>query len=464
MGRGFAYVGAHRLTAMATTAVGVGIVLRLAWPSDMEYKADETYAYVHSLTRALPSIGQGASVGIPNPALGQWLFWLIAHLERAVTGTVSPVSMVRGVMLINGLTLIALLAFALTAVPHQERRPWLWATALISLNPVAILFSRKLWIECMIAPFTLAAIWGWWYRDSRKGAFAWGLLAACLGQVHMAGFFLAAAFAAWTALFDRTSTRWRWWLAGSVVGCLTVIPWIIHVAGAPSSSSYDLRNLVPSQFWYYWVVVPLGLPIYESFGSDQGQLLAWPTLNGAHLHLMWLATAITAVAGVGVYVLAVKTVVRARRQGHSLRRLLARTDTARLIAIGSLGVGALLSADGTPVYRQYLTAVFALPCLMLAFGALRAGRAGRWLLTGLVLSQAVMSAGYLTYVHARGGSPASDYGYTYAQQLKRAYAREHLPRQSAVAEGGFSEKSRHESAIGPTSSATSRSSNHSPGP
>jgi hypothetical protein len=408
-----------RLSVFVLGAVGLGIVLRLIWPSDMEYKYDEHYAYVHALSATPGLLGERASVGIPNPGLGEWVYWLIAHVERLLFGaTPSPVALDRGVMVLNALTLIALLAFVFKVVSRREREPWLYATALLAVNPMAILFSRKLWIECLLAPFALGWLFAWWRRRTRAGAFAWGLLGLWLGQIHMTGFFLAPALVLWTAMFDRRSVRWRWWLAGSAAGAVTLIPWVVHVLSTHSVGAAHGFSGLPrwtESFWYFWLVTPIGRPILSSFGSDTLSLLAWPRLAGVSLHLVGLAEDVSLVAaviifakGLGAY-LERRLGARAGARNEPVRR----SDTTLVVSAATVGFGVLLTASGVLMYRHYVTVAFILPFLLLALAGLTAGRLGRRLLTVIIIAQAVMSVGYLAYVHTHGGASGGDYGYAY---------------------------------------------------
>ena len=243
----------NRLRILVLGAVGLGLVLRLIWPSDMEYKNDEHYAYIHALSATPSLLGERASVGIPNPGMGEWVFWLVAHLERLLwDGTPSPVALDRGVMVLNAVALVALVAFVFKVVSPREREPWLYATALLAVNPMATLFSRKLWIECLLAPLSLAMLFAWWRRRSRGGAFAWGVLGLWLGQIHMTGLFLAPALVLWTALFDRRSVRWRWWLAGCAVGPVTLVPWLVHILSSHSVGAHNFSGILGANgnFWY----------------------------------------------------------------------------------------------------------------------------------------------------------------------------------------------------------------------
>ena len=131
-------------------AILFGVVVRLVWPSDMEWKGDEQYLFFHATgSDPFPWLGQASSVGTHNPGMSIWVYSAMVK----VLGISTPVGLVRCVMWVNVLALLALLLFVIKVVPARQREPWLWATALLAVNPVAILFSRKLWVQCVLPPF-----------------------------------------------------------------------------------------------------------------------------------------------------------------------------------------------------------------------------------------------------------------------------------------------------------------------
>jgi hypothetical protein len=393
-------------------AVALGIVLRAVWPSEMEYKGDERYVYHHALAATPSWLGQGSSVGIRNPGMSQWWFWLMAHALRHVTGTPSPVALDRCVIAANCLALVGLVMLVWRVIGRDEREPWLWGTAMLALSPVTILFSRKLWEQCLLAPFVVVTLWGWWRRSTRAGAFAWGLVGAWLGQIHLSGLFFAPALLLWTLVRDRRGVRWRWWLAGTVLGLLTVIPWALKVLhGAGTSHKYSLDP----GYAYLWLITPLGLPLLRSFGPDTHRFLAWPAAGGSglglHLMLVAFGVAIGAAGLIGLGTL-VKT-ARLRSPGEFLRG----TGTRRLVVAGLVVYGILLTATGSPIYRHYLIIVFALPFVFLASAGTNLGRWGRALLTAIIVAEAAISVGYLTYINHAGGT-RGDYGRAYSTQRR----------------------------------------------
>lgn len=394
-------------------ALAVGVILRLIWPSDMEYKADEMYLFHHATgPNPFPWVGQTSGVGTSNPGMGIWVYSLMA---RGLQLT-NPVQLVRGVMVLNVIALVALAVFACRVVPRPQREPWLWGTALIAVNPLAVLFSRKLWIQSVLAPFVVAMLFAWWRRGNRWGAFAWGVTGAWLGQVHMTGFFFAGAFAAWTALYDRGSVRWRWWLAGSALGALTLLPWLAHVLSHEGGPMRSLVNTVEPRFWPFWVSYPLGFNLFTSFGSDSGKLLAWPSLDGTSLYLCAITFAVILIAALAIAVEAFALAIWPRRRKSAQPIGGWRSNTGLAIGASVVGYGLLITASGVLFYRHYLIVAFVLPFLTVAAAALLRPNRGRRLLIVLVVAQAALSVQYLTYIHVRGGAPGGDYGVAYDHQ------------------------------------------------
>jgi hypothetical protein len=403
----------RRATVGLAAALLAGAILRLVWPGDMEYKADEMFLFHHATgSDPFPWVGQTSHVGTSNPGMGIWVYSLMAKGLQLN----SPVQLVRGVMVLNVLALVALAVFALRVVPSRQREPWLWGTALVAVNPLAVLFSRKLWIQSALPPFVIAMLFAWWRRGHRAGALAWGVLGAWLGQIHMTGFLFAGGFAAWTALYDRRSVRWRWWLAGSLLGALTLVPWLVHVLsheGAPTSS---LANLIQPRFWAFWISYPLGFNLLTSFGTDSWKLLAWPTVGGASLYLCAITFVVILIVGAAIAVEAFGLTIWPRRTQPD-RPIGGRgSHTGLAIRASVWGYGLLITASGVLIYRHYLIVAFALPFVTVAVAALLRPSRGHRLLAVLVVAQAALTVQYLTYVHVRGGAPGGDYGVAYDHQ------------------------------------------------
>ncbi|HTC22038.1 MAG TPA: hypothetical protein VK859_14375, partial [bacterium] len=198
--------GKERLVFLSIALV-MGVILRLCFPGDIEYKEDEKYMFEAAqkiaLTGSWPLLGMVSGVEVKNPGMSIWVFGVLGRISQAST----PPQLARAVQVLNILGLFILAFFGLRILPEAESRPWCWATAFAAVNPFAVLFQRKIWAQCTL-PFFCVLFWiAWHYRQKRAGAFFWGLLGICLGQIHMSGFFLAAGVFLWTAFLDR---RARW--------------------------------------------------------------------------------------------------------------------------------------------------------------------------------------------------------------------------------------------------------------
>ena len=202
-------------------ALVAGGVLRFVWIADMEWKDDERWSYRMSQevgrSRPWPAVGMPTSLGFPNPGLSVWIFVPIGR----IAGT--PTSMARVIVFLNMVGLIGF-AWAVRAyLRPQEREPWIWGLALQAVSPFAIRMSRKIWPPSILTPFLLLLWIAHRHRQSRWGAFAWGLVGALIGQIHLSGWFVAAGLAIGTAAAEwrgrLARTRfWHWWIAGGAAG------------------------------------------------------------------------------------------------------------------------------------------------------------------------------------------------------------------------------------------------------
>ncbi len=394
-------------------ALAVGAALRLAWGLDIEYKADEAWTFEHAL-RLLhgapwPSLGMPSSVGLPNPGLSLWVFAVL----DALFAVQSPPDLARAVQLLNVVALVLLCAVVLRWLPAAEREPWLWAAALAAVNPMAVLFQRKIWPPSVLPLFLVLLLAGWWRRERRGGALLWGLCGALIGQIHLSGFFFAAALAGGTLLRRRTGVVWSRWWAGTLLGAVPLMPWLADVGGALRDGTFGWWRAMEGKFWLQWATEPLGFGLCYSLGDQYQEFLTWPEVAGQPLYLVALLHAV--VIGTGVVLL-----LRALRRGW---RGAGGGDTGFCVNWAFWGYGLLLTVMGLRFYRHYLIVAFPLTFVWLAQLALggrdqgpaaRAG--GRRLLVVLCVAQALLSACFLHYLHERGTGPESEFGVPYSGQ------------------------------------------------
>ena len=125
-------------------AVAVGALFRLGWPQDIEYKADEALMFEWSRsvgsTTPWPWLGMQSGVGLHNPGMSVWVFALLGRLA----GNGDPPALARGVEVLGVLAIVLVICLALRQVPGREREPWLWAAALAAVNPISVLYDRRM--------------------------------------------------------------------------------------------------------------------------------------------------------------------------------------------------------------------------------------------------------------------------------------------------------------------------------
>jgi hypothetical protein len=419
-------VRTKRLWAIGlAAAVVLGAVLRLAWVMDMEYKGDEAWTFdrAQQVGRTEPFLwlGMRSSTAIRNPGMSLWIFVLLSRLFAAH----DPPALARAVQLVNVLAILLLLVFTMRWIDGEEREPWLWAVALISVNPLAVLFQRKIWPPSVLPIFTVLFVMGWWNRQRQLGSFLWGLVGAWLGQIHMSGFFCAGGFLAWAVFFDPKRAAWRSWLCGSCLGAVALIPWLQYVApvlGARRLTTFTWAPRFEFKFWTYWATEPIGLSLGYSLGPQFGEFLGYPLISGRPTYLALLLHVVISAAGVLILARAARQVWRERDRWRDLW-MGKQSPTTFTLSAAFWGCGILLTASSLKIHRHYMAVTVPLECVWLAWMALtsppRPSRllpSGRALLVALCVSQAALSATFLEYIHINRGAVLGDYGVSYGAQ------------------------------------------------
>jgi hypothetical protein len=179
-----------------------------------------------------------------------------------MSGAAVPPELARAVQALNCVALIALPLFAWRCVPERDREGWFWAAGLWAVNPIAVIFERKIWPPSVLPLFIVAMIAAWWQRRTLTGALLFGFLAVLLAQIHLSVAFLAAAMALWALADDRSSLRWGPLLIGALLGALPALPWVLDwLQNAGSGGAGHWRFPILS-FWVRWFSHPFG------FGAD----------------------------------------------------------------------------------------------------------------------------------------------------------------------------------------------------
>ena len=131
-------------TIVVAAALAAGGVFRLFYPGAIEYHGDEQFSFYHVVSALhgapWPPLGMTMSIGGPNPGMSVWIFILLGLVGRPT----SPVGLAEGVQALSIVALAGFTLFALRAVPREQREPWLWGAALWAVNPIAIVYERKI--------------------------------------------------------------------------------------------------------------------------------------------------------------------------------------------------------------------------------------------------------------------------------------------------------------------------------
>jgi hypothetical protein len=392
-------------------AVLAGTVLRLAWGDDIEYKADEAYTFgqIQAVGESQPLswFGMPSSVGLRNPGMSLWVFLLLGKLLPIQ----DPVDLAHAIQVLNVVAILTLIGFAFCFCSAVEREPWLWSAALLSVNPLAILFHRKIWPPSILPLFVSFFVIAWWKRDRWWAAFFWGLLGAIVSQVHLAAVFFAAGFIVWGFVFDRRRIAWKSWFAGSVVGVLPALPWLTYLLTAPPTGSKEpmvWKHIFECKFWLRWVAEPLGLGLDYTLEEAFPDFLRGPWIGGQPSYLLGALHLI--VIAIGAWILA-----SAARHWFRASRPRPNSPTEQTLGAVFWGCGLLMTLSALPIHRHYMVILYPFESLWLARLALEVAdrRMGRTLLAALCTAQLFMSVGFLSYIHTHQGVPGREYGVSY---------------------------------------------------
>jgi hypothetical protein len=423
-----------RGSALFACALACGIVLRLLWPADMEWKADEqrmfAWASAIGVIEPWPPVGMASGVAVPNPGLSVWIFVPLARVAR------DPVALAQLVQFANVMALLGFAIFgASRAFTAPARQLWFAGLALMSVNPIAIVLARKIWAQSLLPVFSVATLAAHAGRSSRAGAFIWGFAGALTGQIHMSGFFLQAALVLFTLIslppnhlrqgyggqeggsHDLAQqTRWSAWAAGSLIGVLPLVPWALDILRADNRFARDwIATLVP-RAPYTWLVDSLGIDTPYVYRPESLWFLAEPRIGGVPTYGMAVAHA--ALIGIVLYCL-----VRWAKAIRRPRLISAREDGNLWLWIhaAAFGMTALLMLAGVRARTHYLVIAYPLPFVWLAWLLLTYGSA-RLYRTALALQLAITIT-LMFQVHRDGGVANGAYGLSYRAQTDQALER-----------------------------------------
>lgn len=396
-----------------------GCLLRLIWVEDMEWKYDEWWMYTHAMLAPnegiWQSVGMKSGAGIINPGLSVWVFSLMGYLVS------TPIEMARGVQILNILALLGFIFFVKKSFKGEEQQQWYWGLALLAANPLYILFSRKIWAQDVLPIFCLIFIVGHFYREKKWGAFTWGMVGAMLGQIHMSGFFFAFGMFLLSTYFDyRKKIKWPWpfWLIGSVVGSIGLIPWLYEMVYNRGASSTSWENLYKFDFYIYSFIDPLGLNTMYSLRGHFWDFIKMPFIFGTPTYLVAAGQLVLIVVALKLLqriFLVVKKMSFLRKERRLTSRLIIKGSMTEFYLLATLfSLGILMSFSGVKIRPHYL--IIAYPFLFIYIAKLLFSH--KRILAVLIAVQLFISICFLTFIHMNGGAEQGDYGKAYHLQTE----------------------------------------------
>mgnify|MGYP001037531694 CR=1 FL=1 len=386
-----------------------GIILRLIWPMDMEWKYDEVWVFEHGLelykTGAFPSLGMESGGNVKNPAFGIWFFNLIGFFTQ------TPLGFLSWIQWINIFSLIGFL-FVLYK-KSSDKINTLLAMALISVSPLPILFSRKIWAQNVLPLFTLIILITFLYRRKYLGAFLWGLVGGLIGQVHMSGFFFSLGIVIFVFLKEYMNkdyvTKWGSWLVGSALSLIPMISWFQYLLSKDPSNSegsiISVANIFKFRFLTYNFMDVTGINLKYSLGKHFYEFVKIPY----NLILFSICVFV-------LVFLTVTVVLKAKNFILNFKNIIKNSDDITLYAIGVIvGYGVILTFTGIKIRPHYL--IICYPFSFYFFVKILENKKEIILIS--IVTQLFLSLSFLHFIHSKQDLSLGDYGKTYRLQMQR---------------------------------------------
>jgi hypothetical protein len=256
------------------------------------------------------------------------------------------------------------------------------------------------------------------------------LVGGVIGFFYPACMFLAAGFVLWALLFDRRRVWWRWWLPGSAVGVIPLLPWFDYALTEMAANPVSQRrwsHLLEGKFWERWLTEPFGLSLQYTLGKDFSDFLRYPLVGGQPTYLIGILHVLLAVGLLTLVGWVAMCLWRLRGQWWALW-VGRESHTAFTQSACLWGFGLVFAATLLPVHRHYMVIAFPLMFVWLARVSLapRARNGTEWMsgrtfLAMVCVAQLVISAAFLGYVHANQRPIQGDYGEPYGYQLSASH-------------------------------------------
>ena len=395
----------------------LGVLFRLMWASDMEWKYDEVWMY--EMAQAIANgdtwswLGMRSGVNVRNPGMSIWPFSFFALF------TDTPIGMVRWVMALNIVTIFSYFFLIKKRIKENERDIWLCGILLMSVSPMAVLFSRKIWAQDILPFFVFFIILGHLYRNKVWGILLWGAIGALVGQIHMSGFFFSFGLFISTLIYDRVkkqkSSWFSWWVVGSIIGTLPMIPWLYYLTEASAGGGLKWKNIYKFRFFYFWAFDAIGIHIRYALKKDFWEFIKYPFIFNIPTYL--IAIAHISLIAIGAYKL--KELPKYLKSKFNKSRFFKNWNEIDFYLFSCLiGLGLVMGFSGVTIHEHYMIIAYPFVYIWLAKILINHRR----LFFSVIFLQAFITFNFLLYIHLNHGSEKGDYGMTYSRQLEKGIA------------------------------------------
>jgi len=406
-------------TIVLMTLMLIGFTLRLIWPMDFEWKFDQAWMfdagrYINE-TGKWPSLGMPSGGGIKNPALSVWFFAFLAKFSS------TPLAMVQA---IHWLNILSIVGFVLLIFKKIKKQKIIWLTGLTiaSVSPLAILFSRNIWAQNVLAPFLLVCLIGFFYRHKFIGMFLFTLCGSLLGQIHMSGYFFFAPFLAMTVIYDlklKNKVNWVGMLCGFIIPILFIIPWVKYLMDKPpvvsaqsegNSGIIEFKHIFKFRYFTYWILDSLGIHLKYTFKKDFWNYVSHPIVGGVSTYLYGFFHIVC--SAIGLFALSkFKLIINLAKDLFKFNKI---DDPNLLLIIYFVVIGGFFTLVGLKLHPHYIIVIFPMTYIFMAYLLSKS----RIITLVLIFSQSVISFGYLNFVHDGNTTEKSEFQIPYSLQNK----------------------------------------------
>lgn len=277
--------------------------------------------------------------------------------------------------------------------------------ALMAVNVLNVIWSRKIWAQNLLPLFTAAIWWCYLHKQKNIPIFIMGFLAALAGQLHISGFFYAAGFILAVLLLKKfTFLQLRLYAGGFVLGMLPALPWVMHVLKSHETSNLGVSNMLKFEYFLHLFTDPLGVNVLYSLG----RLGTQDFNSNFHYFPLILFAIVLMVLLIAIFKF-IKTNYKNKIFNYNSSELLF------LFMAFAVFPGIFLTLSAAPIRSHYLIA--AMPFAGIWLSSLLYHAFGKKSILFLI-PVLLVSVSFLLYIHQNKGCTyqGADYGPTWSAQ------------------------------------------------